>query len=406
MCGLFPELPRDVVRHLLRDGLTINQEDVQSRKVLESLSDLDVVTIREHSYVRCACRDDYDYLDRDDLNCEGRTKVVPTVEDYYCPECGQPIGDVSRKIHSVEYEVNLNSEGIERYLLSALDSLESVQDAVLVGPAAYSVVTAEGMPLTVLIPDIMPQYRRHADLRTRTQLQSAGLLFSQPTLYVVASPINECPTTPLEEAQYANLADWLSRPESVLEETIARSATEVEGRYDLGEIESRFDEMIARHPEGDWQFFEQEFVPALLNHITSNPGVVEGYLSLLRRLSSTIFGYYHVPVGGAGQPDFIPINKFDLMKQFIQGNIEGDAKCLVKSSLTNDDMAAIVYHLDRSKAGARMAVVFVAGHDIASTAWTGMVEMKQEGLWRVIIIPKYLILELIAALEGDHLLDM
>jgi hypothetical protein len=212
--------------------------------------------------------------------------------------------------------------------------------------------------------------------------------------------------TPLEEAQYANLADWLSQPESVLEETIARSATEVEGRYDLGEIESRFDQMIVRHPEGDWQFFEQEFVPALLNHITSNPGVVEGYLSLLRRLSNTIFGYYHVPVGGAGQPDFIPINKFELMRQCIQGNIEGDAKCLVKSSLTNDDMADIVYHLGRSKTDARMAVVFVAGHDIASTAWTGMMEMKRGGLWRVIIIPKYLILELIAALEAGHLLDM
>jgi hypothetical protein len=406
MCGLFPELPRNIVRHLLRDGLTVNREDVQSREVLDCLCDLDIVTIREHVYVQCACRDDYDFLDRDDLKCKGRVEVVPIVEDYYCPECGQPIGDISRKTRFVECEVKLDSEGVERYLLSALGSLKSVQDAELVGPAAYSVVTAGGMQLKVVIPDITPAFRTQDQLRQRTQVQSAGFVFSEPTLYVIASPINECPRTALEEGQYIGLTNLLSEPKEALEEIISLAATSIQGRYDLREIESRFEEMIARHSSRDWQFFEQEFVPALLHHISTSPELVEKYLRLLRRLSSAIFGYYHVPVGGAGQPDFVSIDKFELMRQVFQGGIEGDAKCYIRSTLSDGDMAKIAYHLDRSKTEATMAVVFMAGHDVASTAWTGMMEMKRKGRWRVVIVPKYLILELIAALEADHLLDI
>jgi hypothetical protein len=69
-------------------------------------------------------------------------------------------------------------------------------------------------------------------------------------------------------------------------------------------------------------------------------------------------------------------------------------------------MAKIAYHLDRSNSEADLAVVFVAGHQVSSTAWVGMNEMKRKGEWRIIIMPKYLILEIIAALEADHLLDM
>ena len=395
MSELFPELDKDLTCHILRHGIRLEGEDAIIRETLQCLQNLGIVTIQEHRYVKCAHRDDYDFLDREVLDCPGRLELDPGEEDYYCPECGQPIDDIERKAVFVEYEVTLNPDGIEGYLNQAFKSLEVVETVEKIGAAAFRAQMQEGMPLTVVMPD-------YAEIRHRF----VGLFFAEPTLYIIASPINEPAKTAIEERQYIQLADVLSNSAAVIEEKLKIAAVPILGRRDLSEVEARFDEMIARQGDRYWQFFEQDFIPALVLHITENPALVQRYLESVRRLSGTIFGEYYVPIGGAGRTDLRPISKLEMMNQLIRGNSIGDAKCHRESTLTYKHIATVNLHLDKDPT-ADTAVIYVANDNIASTAWDTVMDLrKQDGTWKMIILPKYFLLELITALEATHLLDM
>jgi hypothetical protein len=396
MCELFPELDKAIVSHILRDGVRLKAEETIFSEALQCLLDLGIITTREHRYVRCAYKDDYDFLDRGVLGCPGRVDLDAVEEDYYCPECGQPIGDVEQKTVFVEYEVSLSLVGIESYLDQVLKSLEIVEEVEKVGLTAFCVQMQGEMPLTVVVPE-------YSEIRHRF----AGLFFAEPTLYIIASPINEPVKTVLDEKQYIQLADLLSMSANEVQEVLMTAAAPISGRRSLIEAEARFDEMIARHGGRAWQFFEQDFIPALILHITESPELAQQYLNTLRKLSGTIFGEYHVPIGGAGVADLRPIDKFELMNQVFAGNATGDAKCYPKSTLSYNDVITVNYHLDSDPSGAKMAIIYVAGDEIASTAWNAMMELKQPaGSWKVIILPKYLLLELINAMEATHLLNM
>ncbi len=396
MSKLFPELDRELVRHILRNGVRVTGENTIAGEVLQCLRALGLVTIQEHRYVRCAYRDDYDFLDREVLDCPGRVELDSEVEDYCCPDCGQPIGDIKRKTVFVECEVRLSPAGIEGYLGHVLESLEVVEAVEKTGTTAFEVKLQSGMRLKVVVPD-------YAEIRHRF----AGLFFAEPTLYVIASSINEPVKTVLEERQHLQLADVLSSSASAIQEILTIAAVPIPGRRDLSEVEARFDEMITRQGNRYWQFFEQDFVPALIRHMTENPLLAQRYLEILRRLSGTIFGEFYVPIGGAGVADLRPIDKYHLMNQVLTGNATGDAKCYPRSALSYDDVIKVNYHLDSDPTEATMAIIYLASDDVASTAWSAMMKLRQSnGAWKVIILPKYLLLELIDALEATHLLDM
>jgi hypothetical protein len=396
MSELFPELDRDLVQHILRNGVRLKAEDTTISETLQYLLNLSIITIQEHRYVRCAYRDDYDFLEREVLDCPGRVELDPAGEDYYCPECGEPIGNVERKTVFIEYEVNLSPGGIETYLDHLLNSLESVTEVAKVGFAAFDLQIHEGMPLTVVVPE-------YSEIRHRF----AGLFFAEPMLYIIASPINEPVTTVLDKRQYLQLADFLSNAAHRIEESIKFASVPISGRRSLVEVEAKFDEMLARRGKQAWQFFEQDFIPALVLHITENPALVQEYLESLRRLSGTIFGEYYVPIGGAGRTDLRPINKYEMMNQLFAGNLIGDAKCYISSSLAYDDVREVNFHLDVDPTKPAAAMISVAGDSIVSTAWNAAMELRQRyGFWRIIIITKYLLLEIIYKLGAVYLLDM
>lgn len=396
MCGWFPELDREIARHVLRNGVTIREEDVESREALDRLRDLNVVTTRKHTYVRCAYRDDYDYLDRDDLNCEGRVEICETVEEYYCPECGQPIGDVERKKHFVEWEVLLSPSGIEAYLRDALSALEAVTAVDKIGIAALKVEVTPGKLLNVVVP-------RYATV----QEQSMGLFFADPTLYVIASTIDDPMQTALEEAQYVGLWEILSEPVEAFEERVSVAATPVQDRRSYFDLEAKFDGMLERRKKRRWQFFEHDFVPAFINHVAEHPELSQRYLDKLKRLHRTVFGRHYVPIGGSGVTDLREIDKYEVMTELFEGDFIADAKCYVDSSLEYDKLTSVIAHLDTDPTEPKRAVAFVAGDNIGSTSWDLAMRLRDRwGFWRLAIIPKYLLLEMISELDAAHLLDM
>jgi hypothetical protein len=396
MSELFPELDRELVRHILRDGVRVDQEDSISKEIVDFLCRLKIVTVCEHQYVRCAYRDDYDFLDRRDLNCKGRVEISDGSDDYYCPECGQPIGDIDRKKYFVEYEVSLNSEGIEAYLLEALLTLEPIETLEKIGRAAFGAKLRSEVSLKVVVPDY-----------AGVQHLSAGLFFAEPTLYIIASPIDDPPKTILEESQYLGLSEILSEPVAAIEERISIAAIPIQGRRDLSDVEARFDDMLERHRNRRWQFFEQDFIPAFVQCVTERPELSEAYLSRLKRLHQTIFGTYHVPIGGSGVTDLRGIGKYELMTELFRGEFIGDAKCYVDSALEYEKLTSVITHLETDSTKPRKAVVFVAGDDISSTSWDLMIRLRDQwGYWRLAIVPKYLLLEMISELDAIRLLDM
>ena len=394
MSELFPELDKDLCYFLLRNQITVEAADHAAVETLSTLKALGIVAVEENQYIRCAFRDDYDFTDRPNMDCEGR--IVVASIDMVCPDCGYPVGDSERKTKFTEYIVTLNQADIESYLEKIVTSLGSVDRIEKVEDSVIRIQFQDEKKLTVTWPE-------YASPRLQ-----ASLFFAEPTLYVINSPIDKPTSTVIEATQYVLLADILVEDSAAFEKRLQLAATPINGRVELTEIETKFDEMLNRHDNRRWQFFEQDFIPALVQHISHNPALVQQYLDKLRRLSKTIFGFFHVPVGGAGLPDMIAINKYDLINQFVEGSNLGECKLYQGTSrLTYEQVIKTNGHLDMNFAGEGFAVMYVSTDNIVSTAWSTMLRLKRlSGPWKIIIIPKTLLLELIYELGAADLLNM
>lgn len=395
MSEFFPEVDSNIVQRALRDGMRFEEPTDAVENVLDVLSGLGIIDTEAQQFVRCSHEEDYDFLESSDLDCSGEIEISSIIDDYYCPDCGRPINDINRKYHFRRIITRLNFRGITDYLEQALNELKIVKAVDRISPSAFRVVLHKGNALKVVFPD-------RSDVRTL----SAGLFFAEPTFYVIGATNHRPTTTILEQHQYMMLADILSRPKASLQERLEFASVPIEGQRYLGEVEASFDAMIERYGDKAWQSFEQEFVPSFLQHVSEHPELAQKYLDKLRRLDSTVFGEYYVPVGGAGIADFRRIKKFDLMNQFFEGNATGDAKCYLKSSLSMTDIKTINYHLDADPSRSTRAVVLMASDNVVSTAWTAVLNLQHsDGKQKILIIPKYLLLELITVLDAVHLLS-
>jgi hypothetical protein len=393
---LFPEKDKDLSRRILRAGMRFIDPNEEFLDTINCFRDLGIIRVQEKRFVKCSNEYDKDYLDLADPDCPGEIVVNESGDEYYCDECGRPINEVSNKQHFEEHTISLDRNGMEIYVKEALNSLSNTKETELVSPFVFNVITAGDKNLKVVIPP-------YSGIR----YQYSGLFFAEPVLYIIPSPIQEPVMTVLDKQQYLGLADLLSQPVDAIAERLEVAGTPIEGRRYYEDIEARFDEMLERHKEGGWQFFEQDFIPALVNHIAGNPELASRYLEELKRLKGTIFGDFYVAIGGGGVADLRPIKKFELMNQLFSGNFTGDAKYYSKKKLDYNEIIKINYHLDSDPAGANLAIVYVSSNNIVSSAWDAMMKLKRpDGRWKVIILPKYLIFELLSELEAISLLEM
>jgi len=389
-------LPIDIVNHLLRAGRRISAEDTDVLDAADCAVKLGVISLTRREYVRCVWREDADFLERDNLDCEGKIEITEDEDGYYCPECGQPVADLKGKRHFAEYESVPDIAGIQRYLTLALRNLPSIVEVEEDDAWVWQVTATTGNRQEVVLSE-------YADSRYLYR----GLFFSQPTLYVAVSPIAGRPMVRLEEHQFVTLTTFLTEPVEAVDEMVRLAAVPIHGRRDYDECQEKFDQLLARYPEKErWGYFEQVLIPALVRHVAANPELAYAYLDALRRLHGTIFGEYHVPIGGAGVTDLRAVDKYEVMNDFFSGQFIGDAKCYVKSKLSYDDIVAHHAHLDVDPTHPRRGIIFVASDDIASTAWNFVMQLRQRyGYWRMIIIRKYELLEMISELNATHLLD-
>jgi hypothetical protein len=396
MCELFPEKDKAISERILREGMRFTNPSEEVLNTLDCFRALGIIQVEKKVSVRCSNEKDNDYLYRDDLDCPGEIFISSSEGEYYCPECGRPINDISSKEHFQKYAISLDPNGTETYVKNALNSLSNIKEIESTSRFVFNVITVNDKNLRVVIPPY-----------SEIKYHYAGLFFAEPSLYIIPSPLQEPTMTVLEKRQYLGLVDLLSCSTEEIAERLELAAIPIEGRRFYSDLERKFDQMITRHKDHGWQYYEQEFIPALLRYISENPNLIQQYLEKLQRLIHTIFGEFIVPIGGSGSPDFIPINKFEFFNQVFRGESIGDAKCYVHSTLSYDDVSTINGHIDIDPKGAKSAIVFVAGNEISSTAWNFVSRLRQNsGYWKIMIIPKYLILELISELRAEQLLDM
>jgi hypothetical protein len=393
MSRLFPALDRKLVRHILRNGVRVGTADELAFEVALTLESIGLINITRRRFWRCAYRNDPDYLERLDRECEGIIEVDDPNKAYFCPECGQPIENAIEKTIFEDIQVSLDPNGITQYVSEAIEALELVASVEPLAQGAFLVSVADGRSLKLVVLDY-----------AEAQYRFAGFYFAEPSLQVVVSPINEPVKHVLEEQVYIQLWDLLSQDALWLAEKVNVAAYPVPGRMELASVEQRFDDMLAK--DNGWQYFEQQFVPALYAHVCENPKLVEDYLGQLKRISDTVLNFFAVPIGGAGRTDLRSINKFEMMNEVFAGDAIADAKRFVQSTLEQNHISKILLHLMTDPQKPSRAIVFLSTNQVRSSAWEVVMQLKNnEGYWKIIVLTKYMILELLAQLDALDLLD-
>lgn len=392
MSTLFPLLDKALVQHIFRNGVRVAPANQSEAVLVSTLETMGLIDVAPRHFVKCAHPEDHDYLDRLNRNCEGIIEVGRSDHAYFCLECGQPLENLASKHHFEDVKILLKPGGIIDYIRQAIASLPNVADVQALTPAAFSVTLTDGRTLTLVVLD-------YAEARYRF----AGFYFAEPNLYVVASSINEPVKHVLEVQAYLSLADLLSQEAAWLASRLDVAAYPIPGRLELTTIEQQFNSMLAR--SNGWQYFEQQFAPALQTHMATHPALVAQYLGQLKRMSDTVLNYFAVPIGGAGRTDMRPINKFELMNELFTGNAIADAKRYVESRLEQDHVSKILLHLMTDPQRPKRAVVFLSTDQVRSSAWEAVMQLRNnEGYWKIIVLTKYMLLELLAQLEAIYLL--
>lgn len=397
MSELFPELDRNFVSHLLQGNIRVGKENRDLIEIADCLSSLGIVATSEHQYINCVDKDDHDFRDRNNINCMGRVEFLGPDRDYYCPKCGQPMEGIENKKRYVEYVVRIRREGIKEYLYRVFQSLDFINEIDEIGREVFRLLLGSKDVLKVIMPEL-------------AELQNlyGGIFFAEPTLYIFTSPVTPKTMNALEEKQCLELSEFLSQPQGHIMNKVSSAAIPIEGRLDLSSVEASFDDMLDRH-NGDhsWQFFEQDFIPCFIKYLIENPKAVIRYLDKLRKVRSTVFGEYYVPIGGSGVTDLRAVDKYGIMSELLEGDFIGDAKCYVESTLNYDALKSVNAHLNTDPTDPQKAIVFVAGNDVSATAWDFVFKLKdRSGTWKITIIPKYLLLEMINELDALSLLEM
>ena len=335
---------------------------------------------------------DPDYEELEERDCDGIIELVAPDLAYVCPNCGRPIDRIASKTVFEAIRICLIPDGIVKYVRRSIKSLPIVDQLKPVGYAAANVWLRDGRTLTLTIIDFAEARYRYA-----------GQYFAEPYLQVVASPINEPVKHILEEANYIELADLLSQDEAWLAERVDLAAYPIQDRPQLTRLEALFDNMLSRRD--GWQYFEQQFIPGLYAHVDRHPTLVNRYLRQLKRWNDTVLGYFSVSIGGAGRTDLGQINKLEIMNELFRGGAIADAKRYVRSELELKDFREVLNHLMTAPTRPRNAVIFVSTDKVRSSVWDEVMKLRNnEGYWKIIVLTKYMILELLAALDACDLL--
>jgi len=95
------------------------------------------------------------------------------------------------------------------------------------------------------------------------------------------------------------------------------------------------------------------------------------------------------------------------MNEVFAGNAIADAKRYVQSKLEQNHVSKILLHLMTDPQKPSCAIVFLSTDEVRSSAWEAVMRLRNnEGFWKIIVLTKYMILELLTQLDAVKLLEV
>lgn len=125
-------------------------------QLAEQLSQLGLLRVEHHEFVRCVNGEDDDLWDVTNEQCGGRIRLSPDLDedayDYWCPDCERPIFP-SEKQSAFEMSLYPEPVAIRAYLRS---ELEAVKVDVREDPVGLYRLSGKAGEVQVCIPDFCP----------------------------------------------------------------------------------------------------------------------------------------------------------------------------------------------------------------------------------------------------------
>ena len=414
-------LNEDDLHPWFRSGAIIPQAQADE-EIRQFLQSYDLIDVCEKHYVQCVNEDDGDYWDLqpDQRACKGKIHFQPGEErskEYRCPECSRIIGTVEKetlrgkpnKAQFAEYLIAPNWWGVWEYVqermsdLSPVTRVDRVQRGTIYDAFSTDITLKEGESLRLVLAD-----------RAEVEPLHKGLFFGTPGLYVQVDPNARRDVDLLQELQIVPFVQILVSSDEELSGIVQEAAIPIGNRTHFAALSQALEEQIEEKAKGyggkEWQYFEQDLVPALANYISNNPEKTTKYLAKLKKLKGTLFSQYYVPVGGADSTDVQFIDKFGMITSLMKGNFIGEAKRYdeeATSKVDTTNIQAVSRHLLSSPSDAEGMIFFCTTNDVRSSVWKDVLQMKlKQGRWVLIIVTRYLLLEIIDAVEAHELLGV
>lgn len=390
----FPEMNRKHLKLILRDGATLDGADDLLIEDAKKLEQLNLIHTKRRDYTLCVNQYDTDYhrLKHEARNCLGE---IPTEQDE-CPVCGRQIENQNQKQRFTVFNVNISWEGIELYINNIFYSIPEVVSTISSDGGIYHITLNNGQSINLIL----------LEPKTPMEGRYRGIYYSDNCIYIYCRIYDRPVTDILNEKMVMWLGDFLSQSCEDIASRLLIASGLAQNEHLLRYEE--YDRLFEIYVTGvTWQNFEKQFVPKLINHIINNPLKLQDYLHHLHALNNTMLGSFPVSIGGAGKTDSRLIEKFSYMQTVFKPNNIMDAKRYHgRTQLRSADIIGVNDHLTMlGREANASAIIFTSTDNIHSTAWAKICEYKDtNGYWRIAIIPKPLILELLAFFDAIDLI--
>lgn len=389
---LFPELSAEVLGGVLSNHARLQVSDDISLETARTLNSMGLIDIVTQEYTLCVNDEDPDYfsLSADQYSCDGEIDIGQDV----CPSCGRQIDNQYAKQHFNATYIELRLQSFAAYIEAAIKELPDIADVERASSSKFRVTLSNGRILSVIL------------LSNSTEISEKyeGIYFGGAHLYIYFATYDRPLTTLLSENYVLWLGDFLSlSPFNIAQRFLIAASQPLNiGRFELSQYEKLFDTYIT----GSWQDFEKRFVPELMERIIQNPKRLELYLTDLQGLSQTLLGSFSVSIGGAGKTDIRFISKYEYVSTIFHPHNIADGKRYASSSLRAEDVIKVLNHMMQIPFQQKLsAVIFAATNEIQSGAWANICSYRDsQGYWLIVILPRYLIIELLVVFDSIDLI--
>lgn len=385
MKSTFAANDADSIRTVLIDGFTFDSATSRQGEIARKLANLGLVHLITCQYKRCANPNDDDYGLADPecrtlffLDSEATDDVV------YCNYCNREVELDGKQVFE-KYTVRLDTSGILRYIGMRFKQAGFNVENLAHGWTNFNV---EGKSCILCFPSHCAE----------AKYLSYHYVYSNPILYVYLPYV--CPTPEaLPSLKYIVLEDLICQNESWLRDKIEEALTVDVTLPSAEGLELAFDNFVAQISASE---FEQ-FASFVFNKTAHSRNGIRQYERLLKRDQNNIHGQYAAPAGGAGHSDVYVFKKRSYLSGLFDGkwqHIEAKRYASQKSIL-DDQRFSGFYSNCQEQPGA----IFLANNRVTGDVWSKVKDFYDRDEYaKYAIIPKDLLLELIAALGGEAIL--